>query len=86
MPADNTLTATLLAGLIGLAGGAGLHAGEPAEEFGFFDYLGTMVEDEGEWLDPLSMDADLQTDGAVAPEQETLEVVKTAAPRGEDDE
>ena len=86
MPADNTRTAALLVGLLALAVGGGLHADEPADEFGFFDYLGTMVEDEGEWLDPLSMDAELQTNGAVAPEQETPEVMTTAAPQGEDDE
>ena len=56
---------------------------EPAP-YGFFDYLGEMVEDdEGEWLDPLAMDtmtddgesADIDDDGTAVdvPEDEADE-------------
>lgn len=51
------------------------------EPYGFFDYLGEMVEDEdGEWVDPLAMEAledDAPGDDDGRPE---------AAPEDDDDE
>lgn len=86
MPASSAASGWLLFVLAGFAGAGGLQAAEPAEEFGFFDYLGTMVEDDGEWLDPLAMEADLQPQGADAPEHEASDVNTKEAPQGEDDE
>ncbi|HNP37809.1 MAG TPA: hypothetical protein PKK10_18350 [Woeseiaceae bacterium] len=31
-------------------------------EFGFFDYLGAMVEQDGEWLDPMDMSPELDVE------------------------
>ena len=44
--------AMLLTGLAAL----GTAADTAEEPFDFFDYLGSMVDDDGEWIDPVAMD------------------------------
>ena len=46
----------LLAAQSGAEEPAGYGGAETQGELSFFDYLGTMVEDEGGWLDPLEFE------------------------------
>ena len=66
---------------------AALAAGDVAEgveEFGFFDFLGEMVEDEdGEWVDPLAMET-LAEDARA--ESDEYDGQRAAAPGEQDDE
>lgn len=55
------------------------------DEFGFLDYLGTMVEVEGEWIDAVTLANETATQSTSEPddlEQET----KGVAPGDDDDE
>ncbi len=56
------------------------------DAFDFFDYLGEMVEEDGEWLDPLAMETDLQLDGAAQGETDVNDTLAAEAPQGDDDE
>ena len=67
MRARATIAAVLMAPL-GAYAGSEVLAPAADDGYGFFDYLGEMVEDDaGEWVDPLDMetfggDADAQSD------------------------
>lgn len=55
-----------------LCAGAAAHADEaaPPDEFDFFDFVGVMVEQDGEWIDPIDMQDVAEpggNDGAAAP-------------------
>ncbi len=53
------------------------HAAEqlPAD-LSFFEYLGTMVEDRGTWIDPMDIDPLTQLESTADSAQETKEVSK----------
>lgn len=54
MLANSAAVASL--GLLAMPVGPALSAEEEIGEFDFFDYLGAMVEQDGEWLDPVALD------------------------------
>ncbi|MEM7765435.1 MAG: hypothetical protein AAF290_15320 [Pseudomonadota bacterium] len=67
--------------LLMLTGGALASESLGDDSFDFFDYLGSMVEQEGEWVDPVAMD--FETTAEVVDEVD--ESVPAGIEVGEDD-
>ncbi|MEL7298199.1 MAG: hypothetical protein AAGJ86_11095 [Pseudomonadota bacterium] len=67
--------------LLMLAGGALASESLGDDSFDFFDYLGSMVEQEGEWIDPVAMDFETTAEAV----DDVDESVPAGVEAGEDD-
>ncbi len=82
MRARVAMAALMLSPVAAAEPGLVIDMDEVIEPYGFFDYLGEMVEDDdGEWLDPLAMEA-LEEDG----QGDDDDGLPAEAPEDEDDE
>ncbi|MFK8053778.1 MAG: hypothetical protein AB8F65_12500 [Woeseiaceae bacterium] len=74
------VNAMFIAGLLCVAAN-----GAASDDFDFLDYLGSMVEHEDEWLDPLAMEIDNE-EAADAEDQTPLTEDQGLVEEVEDDE